>query len=178
MELFTASCSNNRLLLRKDEHKEIVMNSLAFMVMEKRIWLYGYVIMEDEFHLLWKKQPEWEGKNIRQMLLKFTAQRIKRKLWAEDRKELQLYRSDLHDRQFQFWEKASFSTSIPDPGAAEEKLGQLHEAPVSAGLCSCATDYAFSSASFYLRGHDPECMMTDYRDCFDEQPEKYLVKRI
>lgn len=178
MELFTASCSNNRLLLRKDEHKEIVMNSLAFMVKDKRIWLYGYAIMEDEFHLLWKKQPGWEDKNIRQMLLKFTAQKIKRRLWAEDRKELELYRSHLPDRQFQFWEKAAFSTIIPSVGAAEEKIGQLHEAPVSAGLCSGISDYGFSSASFYLRGDDPENIMTDYHDCFAELPENYLVKRI
>lgn len=171
MELFTASCSNNRLLLRKDEHKEIVMNSLAFMVKEERIWLYGYVIMEDEFHLLWKKQPEWEHKNIRQMLLKFTAQQIKRSLWAEDRKELALYRSQLHDRQYQFWEKKSFSVVIPDADAAEEKIEQLHEVPVSAGFCSNVTDYAFSSAAFYLKGHDPEGIITHYHHCFPELSE-------
>lgn len=166
MELFTVSCSNNRLLLKKDEHKEIVMNSLAFMVKEERIWLYGYVIMEDEFHVLWKKQPGWEDKNIRQMLLKFTAQQIKRRLWAENRKELELYRSQLHDRQFQFWEKAAFSAVIPDADAAEEKIAQLHEVPVSAGLCANVTDYAFSSAAFYQDGFDPEGIMTHYQHCF------------
>lgn len=172
MELFTASCIHNRLLLRKDEHKEIVMNSLAFMVREERIWLYGYVIMEDEFHLLWKKQPEWEHKNIRQMLLKFTAQQIKRRLWAEDRKELELYRSNLHDRQFQFWEKTSFSAVIPDVDAAEEKIGQLHEVPVSAGLCSNVTDYAFSSAAFYQEGRNPGGIITHYHHCFPELSER------
>jgi REP element-mobilizing transposase RayT len=166
MELFTASCSNNRLLLRKDEHKQIVMDSLAFMAHEKRIWLYGYAIMEDEFHLLWKKQPGWEDRNIKQMLLKFTAQQIKRRLWVEDRKELALYRSDLHDRQFQFWDKASCSTVVSDAVAAEEKIGHLHEAPVLAGLCKDTTDYDFSSAAFYQSGHDPECILTNYQRYF------------
>lgn len=166
MELFTATCSNNRLLLRNDEHKQIVMDSLVFLTREKRIWLYGYAIMEDEFHLLWKKQPGWEDRNIKQMLLKFTAQQIKRRLWVEDRKELALYRSDLRDRQFQFWEKASSSTVISDAEAVEEKIGHLHEAPVLAGLCKDTADYAFSSAAFYEKGHDPERILTSYQGYF------------
>lgn len=142
------------------------MDSLAFMVRDERIWLYAYAIMEDEFHLLWKKQPDWEQKNVKQMLLKFTAQQIKRNLWTEDKKELALYRSQLHDRQFQFWEKTAFSTVIPNEGAAEEKIGYLHEAPVTAGLCRSITDYAFSSASFYQTGYDPEKILTDYHRNF------------
>lgn len=149
MELFSAHCLNGKWLLQEDVHKQIVLDSLAFMVQHQRIWLYGFVILPNEFHLLWQKQPAWEQKNIRQMLLKFTAHQIKYRLRAVNRRELEAYRSQLRDRQFQFWERAADAVPVPDEAAAREKLHYMHEAPVSAGLCGKAADYLFSSAAFY-----------------------------
>lgn len=166
MEYFSASCRHGTLLFRDDDHKEIMLNSLAFMARNERIWLYGFVILEDEIHLLWKKRPAWENRNIRQMLLKFTAQQIKHRLRNARSGELVQYQCQRADRQFQFWEPAACSSPVPDACAAAEKLEQMHDAPFTGGLCHRGAAYAFSSARFYHSGEDPLRMMTHYHQYF------------
>ena len=77
IEFFTATCLNWQPLLQTESHKQIVMDSLRFLVDDKRIWLYGYVIMDNHVHILWCKQPEWADKNVQQHFSKFTAQQLK-----------------------------------------------------------------------------------------------------
>lgn len=166
MELLTVCCRNGRMLLREDDHKQIVMNSLLFMVNDQRIWLYGFVILPDELHLLWKKRPDWEHRNVKQMMLKYTAQQFKRSLRILWPKELECYRSELRDREFQFWEQSAYITKIKTGAEAEEVLEQLHEVPVSSGLCNNVNDYPFSSSSFYHNGHDPHKVLTHYYQYF------------
>ena len=45
IEFFMATCLNWQPLLGKVTHKQIILDSLAFLVNDKRIWIYGYVIM-------------------------------------------------------------------------------------------------------------------------------------
>ncbi|MGN7719466.1 hypothetical protein [Chitinophaga sp. 22620] len=149
MELFTACCRQGKLLLKADEHKQIVLQSLGFLTREQRIWLYGFVILDDEFHLLWKKQPAWETKNIRQMMLKFIAQQIKHRLRCIRSPELEKYKSSRNDRLYHFWEKNPGTTTIVSPEMAGETMGLLHEVPVSNGLCATPEEYLYSSARCY-----------------------------
>lgn len=151
MELFSAYCVKGRWLLQEDIYKQIVADSLQFMVQDGRIWLYGLVILPNEFHLLWEKQPAWKQKNINQMLLKFTAHQIKYRMRATNPQELETYRSHLRDRQFQFWERGASALPVTGTASAWENLQNMHEAPVTAGLCRQAEAYRFSSAGFYLR---------------------------
>ena len=67
IEFFTATCNNWQLLLQPDKHKQLIMDSLRFLVEDKRIWLYGFVIMPNHIHLLWRKQDAWLNKNIQQI---------------------------------------------------------------------------------------------------------------
>jgi REP element-mobilizing transposase RayT len=77
IEFFTATCLKWQNLLNDIKHKEIILDSLAFLVHEQRIWLYGYVIMPNHLHIIWRKQDNWIEKNVQQQFLKFTAQQIK-----------------------------------------------------------------------------------------------------
>jgi len=66
IEFFTATCLNWQPLLDPDEHKDIILSSLKFLFKEDRIWLYGYVIMPNHIHLLWRNQDAWKDKSITQ----------------------------------------------------------------------------------------------------------------
>ncbi len=104
IEFFTATCLNWQNLLSYEKHKEIVMSSLKFLVDENRIWLYGYVLMPNHLHILWRKQDLWIDKSIQQQFLKFTAQQIKFNLSENFPDELENYRSSQADRFYHFWE--------------------------------------------------------------------------
>ena len=105
IEFFTATCNNWQLLLQPDKHKQLIMDSLRFLVEDKRIWLYGFVIMPNHIHLLWRKQDAWFNKNIQQIFLKFTAQQLKFSLMDNNPEALAGYKSTQGDRDYHFWER-------------------------------------------------------------------------
>jgi REP element-mobilizing transposase RayT len=164
IEFFTATCLKWQPLLQPDEHKEIIMNSLKFLVEDKRIWLYGYVIMPNHIHLLWCKQDAWLEKNVQQMFLKFTAQQIKFRLVEHNPKELDNYISTQKDRDYHFWEHRAYTATMYNRKVASQKIDYMHHNPVKAELCDSPEQYVYSSYRFYeLNENTPE-FLTHYAD--------------
>jgi putative transposase len=149
IEFFTATCLNWQQLLAADARKQIVLDSLGFLVTEKRIWLYGYVIMPNHVHILWRKQDAWLDKNVQQQFSKFTAQKFKFSL-LDAGEDISKYKSTQSDREYQFWERRPFEATMYNRKVLEEKPDYIHFNPVKAGLCLLPEDYHFSSAGYYL----------------------------
>ena len=55
-QFFTATNLGWKKLLKPDKYKDIVINSLRFLVKENGIILYGFVIMDNHLHLIWQMQ--------------------------------------------------------------------------------------------------------------------------
>src|ERR1700733_9256878 len=121
IEFFTATCLNWQPLLKPDARKQIVLDSLKFLVTEKRIWLYGYVIMPNHVHFLWSKQDEWVEKNVQQHFSKFTAQQLKFSVLS-DGDDIIKYKSTQNDREYQFWERRPYKATMYNRRVLEEKL--------------------------------------------------------
>ena len=164
IEFFTATCLNWQMLLKPDARKDILMNSLKFMVEEKRIWLYGFVIMPNHIHLMWRRQDEWLNKSTEQMFLKFTAQQIKFMMVASNPEELENYRSTQSDRLYHFWERRPYAATMYNRGVAGQKISYMHHNPVRAGLCIIPEDYHYSSAKFYESNVDDWGLITHYAE--------------
>ncbi len=158
---FTSTCLSWQPLLLDDQRKQIILNSLKFLVEDNRIWLYGFVIMPNHIHLLWRKQEKWIKKDIQQMFLKFTAQQLKFLLIAQDlNNELSKYRSTQGDRAYHFWERRPFKAEMYNRHVAYQKIDYIHYNPVKAGLCDFPEDYWFSSARFYELNQDDFGILT------------------
>jgi len=158
---YTATCLNWHHLLRSDERKWIVLNSLKFLVTEKRIYLYAFVIMPNHLHLIWRVRTEWVHKDVEQMFKKFTAQKLKFHLTDNGfHQELQLYQSTQVDRIYQIWERRSYKAEVISREIGEQKLDYIHDNPVKAGLCQVTTDYFFSSAKWYEENKDDFGILT------------------
>lgn len=164
IEFFTATCLYWQMLLNPNERKDILMDSLRFMVQDRRIWLYGFVIMPNHIHLMWRRQDAWLEKNIEQIFLKFTAQQIKFKLLAEAPQELELYRSTQRDRSYHFWERRSYKATMHQRKVAKQKIDYMHYNPVKAGLCKRPEDYPYSSCRFYELNQDDWGFITHYEE--------------
>ena len=136
IEFFTATCLNWQSLLLTDKRKQIITDSLRFLVKDSRIWLYGFVVMPNHLHLLWRRQDAWVNKNIQQMFLKYTAQQLKFSLIDNnEQSELESYRSTQQDREYQFWERRPFESTMYNRKVATQKMDYIHYNPVKAGLC-------------------------------------------
>ena len=104
-QFYTATALKWRNLFKPKEHKIILIESLQFLVKEKRMILYGYVIMDNHIHLIWKPTKLYSLKHTQLSFMKFTAQRIKRNLELNHPEVLKKFRVDLKDRTYQFWQR-------------------------------------------------------------------------
>jgi putative transposase len=163
IEFFTATCLNWQNLLSREKHMEIVLSSLKFLVEDERIWLYGYALMPNHVHILWRKQDLWLEKSTQQQFLKYTAQQIKFNLIANHPDELENYRSSQTDRDYHFWERRPFNATMNNRQVLEQKLDYMHNNPVGKGLCNLPEDYLYSSAKYYLLGEENK-MITHYME--------------
>lgn len=150
IEFFTATCLNWNHLLSTDDRKEIIIDSLRFLVNDGRILVYGFVIMPNHVHFLWAKTEQWQHKNIEHSFLKYTAQKLK--FYLKDNRhinELERHRSTQADREYHFWERRQWKAQMPAREVIEQKLHYIHLNPLKAGLCKKEEDYKYSSCSFY-----------------------------
>ena len=162
IQFYTATCLNWQKLLEPEKHKQIVLDSLRFLVNDKRIWLYGYVIMPNHVHILWSKQSDWLNKNVQQHFSKFTAQQLKFSV-LNDGGKISNYSSTQNDRQYQFWERRPYKATMYNREVFEQKLDYIHHNPVKAGLCDLPEDFAYSSARYYLL-NEPNALLTHYME--------------
>ena len=137
VEFFTATCLKWQPLLDPNERKDIIINSLKFLVEDKRIWLYGFIIMPNHIHLMWCKQHDWLDKNVKQMFLKYTAQQVKFNLLTHNPKELDSYISTQKDRNYHFWERRSYTATMYNRDVASQKINYIHNNPVKEAYVLC-----------------------------------------
>lgn len=101
-QFFTASIKGWFKLLEPDKYKDIIMSSLQFLVEDKRIKLYAFVIMSDHIHLIWQMQPLIHPQHVQRDFLKYTAQLIKHDLQKNQHGLLLHFEADANDRSYHF----------------------------------------------------------------------------
>ncbi|MDP2387272.1 MAG: transposase [Bacteroidota bacterium] len=149
-------------LLEDNFHKQIILKSLKFLVEDKRITLYGFVIMPNHIHLLWQIEKEHELKNVQRDFLKYTAQQIKFNLIDTGNKILADLVVYSKDRKAQIWERNGLSFMLNNPETIKQKLNYIHNNPIKEkwSLAEVPEKYHYSSAAFYATGNDTFEMLT------------------
>jgi putative transposase len=147
-DFFTVTCLDWKHLLEDDNVKDIIINSLRFLVQEDRVSVYAFAIMNNHVHLIWQMNGEHKREDVQRDFLKFTAQAILRYFRKTDPEILNEVRVDAKDRRYQVWERNALSVPLWSV-VIYQKLGYIHNNPVEAGLCRVAEEYKYSSASYY-----------------------------
>ena len=163
-QFFTATIQDWKKLLEPDKYKDIIVNSLRFLVEDKRIKLSAFVIMSNHIHLIWQMQPLIHPQHVQRDFLKYTAQRIKADLQKNHPAVLNHFESDANDRYYQFWKRRPLSIELRTHKAYVQKLEYIHWNPVRAGICKLPEEYKYSSALFYESGFDNWGFLTHYHD--------------
>ena len=163
-QYFTATNLEWKNLLQPDKYKDIIIDSLRFLVNDKRVKLYAFVIMINHIHLIWQMCPGIEPMAVQRDFLKYTAQKIKTDLSRFHPLILDRFSVSAKDRKYQFWERNSLSVELRTDKVFLQKLKYIHHNPVRTGLCSLPEEYKYSSALFYERDNDNWGFLTHYRD--------------
>ena len=161
-QYFTATIRNWLPLLATDKYKNIITESLHFMVVDKRIELNAFVVMDNHIHLIWQPLPGQSLSSIQLSFMKFTAQQIKFALAIDNPDLLGQCKVNKSDREYQIWKRKPLSIELSSQKVFMQKLEYIHYNPVAAGICIYPEEYHFSSALFYEKGIDHFNMLAHY----------------
>ena len=162
-QFYTATILDWNYLLKPEKYKMIVIDSLQFLVREGRVVLFGYVIMSNHLHFIWKPTRLYSLKHTQLCFMKFVSQRIKRDLEINDESTLRKFYVGLKDRQYQFWKRNAMGIDLYSDKTIEQKLNYIHNNPIKAKLSDENNHYRFSSSAFYDGQKDEFGILTDYR---------------
>lgn len=148
-QFLTVTSLDWKPILQASAHKEIITNSLNFLVQHKRVYVYAFVIMDNHFHLIWQMRSGHHLKHVQRDFLKYTAQQIKFSLAIHEPNLLAEMETKAADRKYQLWQRNSLNVPLYTTKVFEQKLAYIHQNPVKAGLANTPWTYYYSSASFY-----------------------------
>ncbi len=151
-QFFTATIQEWKHLLKEDKYKNIIVETLKFLVTENNVTINGFVIMPNHIHIIWQAKANNDLQKIQNSFIKHTSKEFK-KLLAIDN-NLQAYEVNAIDRKYNFWQRDSLNIELFTAAVFQQKLNYIHYNPVKANLCNLPEDYHFSSALFYEKGID------------------------
>ena len=149
-------------MLADDKHKDIIVDSLQYLVNDKRIILNAFVIMSNHIHLIWQPTFGFTPSDIQASFMKYTALQLKRSLIISDSAMLAELKVNKYDRNYQIWKREPLNIELRTHEVFIQKLDYIHYNPVCAGLCINTEDYYYSSARFYYDGTDEFKMLTHF----------------
>ena len=161
-QFFTATIHEWQHLLADNNHKDIIIDSLKFLVTKKRIELNAFVIMSNHIHLIWQPLFGHTPSSIQASFMKYTALQLKRSLINNNENALDSFKVNKYDREYQLWKREPLSIELISQDLFNQKLEYIHYNPVSAGLCEKPEDYYYSSAKFYYDGTNSFEMLTHF----------------
>jgi len=130
--------------------KDIIVDSLRFLVNDGRVRVYGFVIMPNHIHIIWQIQDAFERSKVQQSFLMFTSQKMKFKLIDTNDNNLETYKVQASDREYQFWERNPLSKDLWSRPVFIQKLNYMHNNPTQLywKLCRFPEEYKHSSFRF------------------------------
>lgn len=164
MYFFTATAKDWKNLFEDDEIKIILLQSMEWLVTNKKVQIHAFVIMPNHVHILWTHLDETY--DIGASFKSFIASMIRKYLVKHNKLKLNLYISTQNDREYQFWKRRSKTIEMQNRIIAVQKVDYIHKNPLQEKwkLAALPEDYQYSSASFYLQDKSRFGFLTRYED--------------
>ncbi|MCA0383394.1 MAG: transposase [Bacteroidetes bacterium] len=158
---YTQTIQGFQPLLAQPMMRTIVLDSLRHLCKERWVTIYGFVLMPNHIHLLWRMEGNERKESAAASFSKFTSHHFKKALAEQAPALLAAFSSTKNDRQYQFWKRDPLAIPITSEEALLQKLRYIHDNPVRAGLCATPEAYAWSSATYYATGEDRFGILTN-----------------
>ena len=88
-QFFTATIQEWKHLLKEDKYKNIIVDSLKFLVTEGNVTINGFVIMPNHLHIVWQAKGNNDLQKIQNSFIKYTSKEFKKLLEKDN--DLQAY---------------------------------------------------------------------------------------
>jgi putative transposase len=165
---WTATINQWQRLLWPDQYKDVIISSLDYLSATNKMDVFGFVIMPNHVHLIWRAN-ELNGKETPQgSFLKYTAHEFTKMLYREDKEKLVSYRVDAENKKHEFWQRDPLAIHLYSHEVAIQKLEYIHKNPLAEHwkLVTDPCDYKYSSAMYYERDEKNFPFLKDLREEF------------
>ncbi len=139
------------IFIRPDAVKEVI-DSWCFLQRNKRLVLYGYVIMENHLHLiassnnLAKEIGDFKSFVARKIIDQLEAANVSDLL-----RQLRYFKApNKVDREYQLWQEGSHPKMILNDDVMRQKLEYMHNNSVRRGYIDDPVHWRYSSARNYV----------------------------
>ncbi len=163
---YTETIYDFKHLLKDDALKMVCINSWKYLTDHNLVKIYGYVIMPNHIHLLWKMLQPNGKESPAGSFAKFTAHQFKKILSAQNPALLEQYSSSKADRKYQFWKRDPLAIALTNEKNLLQKLEYIHNNPVKEKwqLANLPENYRWSSAGFYNGRPDEFGIVTHFNE--------------
>jgi putative transposase len=131
-QYITATILDWKMLLKPKKCKDIIIDSLKFLVEKERVIIYAFVIIDNHMHIIWQMKQGHNAENVQRDFLKYLGQAFKKLLEIHDKVFLEQFKVAKKDRNYQFWQRNSLSVALYTKEVFEQKLSYIHYNPVKA----------------------------------------------
>lgn len=148
----TSTIKDGLPFLSKPELAEIVLESFKFLQLDRKVVIYGYVIMENHFHAIVKGDDL--SKKLR-LSKSFIARKMVDMMNINGNSKLLsriAFRKLRHksNSDYQVWEEGFHPKQLFNDEIVNQKLEYMHYNPVKAGFVDRPEHWRYSSARNYL----------------------------
>ena len=106
---WTATINQWQKLLEPNKYKDIIIDSLDYLTNAGKIDVFGFVIMPNHIHLIWKTKAHNGKETAQGSFLKYTAHEFKKMLYTENQDALLSYQVDANNKEHEFWQRDSLA---------------------------------------------------------------------
>ena len=165
---WTATINKWQRLLNNDEYKSVVVSSLEYLSNMGKVDVFGFVIMPNHIHLIWRTNELNGHETAQGSFLKFTAHEFKKMLNREGGSKLKNYEINAANKKYEFWQRDSLAVHVYTQEVAYQKLDYIHYNPCVGHwhLVNDICDYKYSSAKYYEMGVKEFTFIKDLRKEF------------
>ena len=165
---WTATIHKWKKLLEPDENRDLIIESLSWLIDKGKIEVYAYVIMPNHVHFIWSMIDPNGREMPHASFLKFTAHKLKQGLTFQGKEVVDEFGVWESGRDVRIWRRDSLAVLLDYPYKAFQKLHYLHDNPLQEhwGLAKHPAEYKYSSAAFYETGKPCILRLTDIREEF------------
>lgn len=165
---WTNTIKDWKKLLKLDKYKHIIIEQLQWLVQQKKIAVYGYVIMPNHLHFIWEMLQK-NGKEMPHASFnKWTSSNFLKDIRLHHPQVTPYFTEETQERKHRFWQRDPLAILMDNKERMEQKLEYMHLNPMQEHwqLATFPEQYRWSSASFYSKGHDEFGMLTHYLNRF------------
>jgi REP element-mobilizing transposase RayT len=141
----------------------IILDSWRFLQEEKKLRIYGFVILENHIHIvaqadnlpfLWSRFKSYTARLLIDYLKKHRFEFILNQMRCSGT-------DSRSDREYHFWQQGSHPQLIGGEDMLRQKLQYIHQNPVKRGYVDVPEHWRWSSARFYAGG---DCLLDVFAD--------------